>query len=61
MRPPMFRNPRRTVFASLFLTGAVLAVAVAYTEGEPGALPLGLMLVGAIGYGLARRGRGPGA
>lgn len=30
--------------------GAALVITMITTEGEPGALPLGLVLIGAVGY-----------
>lgn len=49
-------TPKTQKTASLAVAAlglALLAMMVA-TEGEPGALPLGLVLLGAIGYGGAR-------
>ena len=49
-------TPKTQKIASLAVAalGLVLLVMMVATEGEPGALPLGLVLLGAIGYGGAR-------
>ena len=53
-------TPKTQKIASLAVAAlglALLAMMVA-TEGEPGALPLGLVLAGVVGYATAwRRGR----
>ena len=41
---------QRNVSALIAAIGLVLAVMMITTEGEPGALPLGLILIGAVGY-----------
>lgn len=49
----MTGGDRRCVLRSMFLATLILGVALTgfmmYTEGEPGALPLALVLTGAIG------------
>lgn len=49
-------TPKTQKIASLAVAalGLALLVMMVATEGEPGALPLGLVLLGAIGYGSAR-------
>lgn len=49
-------TPKTLKTASLAVAalGLALLVMMVTTEGEPGALPLGLVLLGAIGYGGAR-------
>ncbi len=48
----------KTVSAWIGAAGMALVVMMVVTEGEPGALPLGLVLLGAIGYGTGwMRGR----
>ena len=42
------------LLGAVLLLGLVAAAAMALTEGEPGALPLGLVLVGLIGSAWAR-------
>jgi lipoprotein signal peptidase len=37
------------------IIGALLAAMMIYTESEPGALPLALILLGGIGHVIARR------
>ena len=53
-RTPMetYMQPKvqKTVSAVLGAIGLALLVMMITTEGEPGALPLGLILIGAIGY-----------
>ena len=39
------------VFVAIALLGVGLVAYMVVVEGEPGALPLGLVLLGAIGYG----------
>jgi hypothetical protein len=52
-------NAARVAFALLLAVGLVLAGGMAYTEGEPGALPLGLVMLGAVGLVVVRlRSRG---
>ena len=41
---------QKTVSAAVGVIGLALLVMMITTEGEPGALPLGLILIGAIGY-----------
>jgi preprotein translocase subunit Sss1 len=41
---------QRNVSALIGAIGLVLVVMMITTEGEPGALPLGLILIGAVGY-----------
>ena len=41
--------------ALLLAIGVGLVAMMVTTEGEPGALPLGLVLVGAVGLGLSLR------
>ena len=41
---------QKTVSACIAGVGVALLVLMVTTEGEPGALPLGLVLLGAIGY-----------
>ena len=41
---------QRNVSALIAAIGLVLVVMMITTEGEPGALPLGLILIGAVGY-----------
>ncbi|HZX79440.1 MAG TPA: hypothetical protein VFE72_00605 [Lysobacter sp.] len=53
MTPPTPRTSAILFGAVLFL-GLVAAAAMALTEGEPGALPLGLVLVGLIGSAWVR-------
>ena len=45
---------QKTVSAVIGVIGLALLVMMITTEGEPGALPLGLILIGAIGYGTGR-------
>lgn len=40
----------KALCVAIFLLGAALVAFMVYTESEPGALPLALVLVGAIGY-----------
>ena len=49
-------TPKTQKIASLAVAalGLALLVMMVATEDEPGALPLGLVLLGAIGYGGAR-------
>ncbi|MFP7721732.1 hypothetical protein [Lysobacter sp. A3-1-A15] len=44
----------RLVSLVALVVGALLAVMMVLTESEPGALPLALIVVGAVGYGLSR-------
>lgn len=50
-------TPKTLKTASLVVAalGLALLAMMVTTEGEPGALPLGLVLLGAIGYGATRR------
>jgi preprotein translocase subunit Sss1 len=41
---------QRNVSALIGAIGLALVVMMIATEGEPGALPLGLILIGAVGY-----------
>ena len=41
---------QKAVSAAIGAIGLALLVMMVTTEGEPGALPLGLILIGAIGY-----------
>jgi len=41
---------QKTLSAVIGVIGLALLVMMITTEGEPGALPLGLILIGAIGY-----------
>ena len=41
---------QKTVSAAIGVIGLALLVMMVTTEGEPGALPLGLTLIGAVGY-----------
>ena len=45
---------QKTVSAVIGVIGLALLVIMITTEDEPGALPLGLILIGAIGYGTGR-------
>jgi hypothetical protein len=42
------------VAALIWAVGLALVVVMITTEGEPGALPLGLILIGAVGYATGR-------
>lgn len=54
----MTPNTQKTASLIVAAIGLALVAMMVITEGEPGALPLGLVLLGAIGYGSARlRGR----
>lgn len=54
----MTATVRELISAGAIALGTGLLVLMVTTEGEPGALPLELILVGAIGYGLSwKRGR----
>lgn len=44
----------KTVSLVVAALGLALVVIMVTTEGEPGALPLGLVVLGAIGHGAAR-------
>lgn len=44
--------------AAVTAIGVALMLAMMVTESEPGALPLGMILVGAVWWMLARRKRG---
>lgn len=46
----MTPNTQKILSAGFLALGTGLLVLMVTTEGEPGALPLGLILVGAIGY-----------
>ena len=51
---------QKTVSAAIGAIGLALMIMMITTEGEPGALPLGLILIGAIGYVTGRmRERSP--
>ena len=45
---------QRNLSALIGANGLVLVVMMITTEGEPGALPLGLILIGAVGYATGR-------
>lgn len=46
----MTPKAQRTLSTWIAAIGLALVVMMITTEGEPGALPLGLLLLGAIGY-----------
>jgi len=48
--PSMSPKTQKTISAWIAAIGLVLVVMMITTEGELGALPLGLILLGAIGY-----------
>ena len=50
METEMHPKVQKTVSAVIGAIGLALLVMMITTEGEPGALPLGLILIGAIGY-----------
>ena len=50
METDMTPKVQKTVSAVIGVIGLALLVMMITTEGEPGALPLGLILIGAIGY-----------
>ena len=50
METDMQPKVQKTVSAIIGAIGLALLVMMITTEGEPGALPLGLILIGAIGY-----------
>ena len=50
METDMKPKVQKTVSAVIGVIGLALLVMMITTEGEPGALPLGLILIGAIGY-----------
>jgi len=54
METDMTPKVQKTVSAVIGVIGLALLVMMITTEGEPGALPLGLILIGAIGYGTGR-------
>ena len=54
-RPP--RDPHATLSALLLAVGLLLMAFMIVTEDEPGALPLGLVLIGAVWHVVARRRR----
>lgn len=47
----------RIVSATIGLIGFTLVILMATTEGEPGALPLALVLTGAVGWSIGWRRR----
>lgn len=51
----MTPKTQRTVAATIGAIGLALVAMMVTMEGELGALPLGLVLLGAIGYILGRR------
>jgi hypothetical protein len=56
--PAQERAPRdlhTTLSATLLALGLVLMTFMIVTEDEPGALPLGLVLIGAVWHVVARR------
>jgi preprotein translocase subunit Sss1 len=50
----MKARAQRSVSALIGAIGLALVVMMITTEGEPGALPLGLILIGAVGYATGR-------
>ena len=50
METDMQPKVQKTVSAVIGVIGLALLVMMITTEGEPGALPLGLILIGAVGY-----------
>lgn len=50
----MRANTQKRVSAVIGGIGLVLLVLMVTTEGEPGALPLALLLVGTVGYATGR-------
>ena len=54
METVMTPKVQKTVSAVIGAIGLALLVMMITIEGEPGALPLGLILIGAIGYGTGR-------
>ena len=50
METEMQPKAQKTVSAVIGAIGLALLVMMITTEGEPGALPLGLILIGVIGY-----------
>jgi hypothetical protein len=44
----------KAISLALIAAGGLLVAFMVVTEGEPGALPLGLVLVGTAGYAVAR-------
>ena len=46
----MKARAQRSVSALIGAIGLALTVIMIATEGEPGALPLGLILIGVVGY-----------
>ena len=49
-RPHMKPKAQKAISAVIGIIGLTLLVMMITTEGEPGALPLGLVLIGAVGY-----------
>lgn len=57
----MTPKTRKTISLAVAALGLALLAMMVTTEGEPGALPLGLAAAGGIGYGVAwLRGRRAG-
>ena len=54
MTTPQTSNVQSLLAASLLALGLLLVAFMVTTEGEPGALPLGLVLAGSIWLALAR-------
>lgn len=48
----MTPKTRKTASLVVAALGVALLVMMVTTEGEPGALPLGLVLAGVVGYGV---------
>jgi lipoprotein signal peptidase len=55
MRDTRTLSTVKLVSGIVAIIGALLAAMMIYTESEPGALPLALILLGGIGYVIARR------
>ena len=55
--PTARRNYPRIIAAVLLVLGLALVAMMVTTEGELGALPLGLVLAGVVGLWLSRRRR----
>lgn len=55
----MTPKAQRTVSLGIGGLGLALLIMMVTTEGEPGALPLGLILLGAIGYVTGRMRKPP--
>jgi hypothetical protein len=54
MRDTRMLSRVKIVFGIVSVIGALLAAMMIYAEGEPGALPLALVLLGVVGYVIAR-------